>query len=539
MSQLGRAHESADAPETITRRTAIRRAVGGGLALGSAGTLAGCGIQQTVATVKGERPRRGGTLRAGMNSGGGLETQDPSILLNDVDILRGNLLFDTLFGLDAAARTTLPQLAAGAEHNRDASLWILHLQEGAVWHDGRPLAAEDVVYTINTWSQTSSYANQYVAGLIDFKRVRGRGCLVVEVPLLKPVAALPSILTEYNMAVVQEGATSRSFTRPIGTGPFKFESFTPGQQSVYLANRDYWQHPYPYVDKIIVNSSFTDDTARLDALLSGAIDVMPIVPPIAAKEYRHGGEVQVLDAPSPVPMVFTMRIDEGPFADVRVRQALRLSADRQALVQDAFVGFGQVDNDLQGSNCPYFASDLKREYDPEKARFLLRAAGREGMSFVLPTADVEPDYVQAATLLAEQAIAGGFNIKVLDGPAANYFGNDYATRPIGQDQGLLASSLAMNYLTFFSPGGPYNTTHWGAQPGGARASALLTEAIGAVEPVRAEQLWREVQLEQFNTGGQLAWGSNDTLDMLGPAVRGIAPGLSNILKLQTAWLARA
>ena len=67
-------------------------------------------------------------------------------------------------------------------------------------------------------------------------------------------------------------------SKPVGTGPFKFSSFIPGQQSVFLANHDYWEHGKPYVDKLVVNSVFADETARLNALLSSAINIAPFLP---------------------------------------------------------------------------------------------------------------------------------------------------------------------------------------------------------------------------------------------------------------------
>ena len=75
---------------------------------------------------------------------------------------------------------------------------------------------------------------------------------------------------------------------------------------------------------------------------------------------------------------FGMRVDEGPFADNRIRQAFKLFTDRQALIDGALAGFGTVGNDLQGPNTQYFASDLKSEYDPDKAKSLFQAAGRRG-----------------------------------------------------------------------------------------------------------------------------------------------------------------
>lgn len=526
----------------LTRREAIKAGATVVGAAASFGALEGCGVQTssgTAGTHSGP-PRRGGTITAGMITGGALETLNPSLVLNNVDALRSYQLFDRLFESYDDVKTVWPGLATHGEPNADASVWTLRLRDGVEWHDGSPFTADDVVWTFKTWSSTASYANQFLSGLVDFAKVRKRGRLVVEVPMIVPVAALPSILTDYNMGVVKTGSVAGSFQAPQGTGPFKFESFVPGSSSTFVANRSYFRDPLPYVDKVIINSSFTDEDARLNALLSGAINVMPIVAPLTAKTYEEGGtQVQLLRAHTPIAMLFTMRIDKGPFSDVRVRQAMRLAANRPELVGDALVRYGTVANDVIGEGCQYFASDLRRPHDPEKARALLKAAGHENLTFTLPTADVAPGYVESATLFAVQAAAAGINVKVDTVPEPSYFGNDYLTRPIGQDQNIVAPSLAMTYRTFFAAGGGYNTTHWGAQPGGERAERLMSEAIGELRPGRAAELWREVQRQQFDSGGQLAWGCGDSLDLVSERVRGLraGPGVTlNNYRLMTGWI---
>jgi len=524
----------------ITRRGALRLGAGVAFLAASAGTLGACGGDAKTATVPEGKPRRGGTLTVGIITGGTAETLNPGLVLGSSDGLRTYQLFDRLFETRDDVKTMWPGLATSAEPNADASVWTLKLRDGVTWHDGKPFTADDVVWTFRTWSDPNSYANQFVSGIVDFKRVRKRDKLTVEVPLHTKIAQFPTLLTFYNMGVVQNGTTKSSFAQPVGTGPFKFRSFTPGRQSVFVANRDYWENPYPYVDELVIDSSFSDETPRLNALLAGDLDVLSIVPATIAKQYEHNDQFQLLRSPSPITMLLTMRVDQGPFADVRVRQALRLCADRQALVDNALNGFGTVANDLIGKGCEYFAEDLVRPHDVEQARALLKAAGREGMSFNLPTSNAVPGFVESATLFAQQAKAAGFNINVKNGPASSYFGNDFATRPIGQDQCLSAPSLTQHYRTFFAPGGAYNTTHWGSQAGGKQASALIDQAMAAVDPGKADELWREVQQQQFDQGGQLAWGSNDSLDLVATRVKGLKAGPGPTLnnwRLLTGWLA--
>lgn len=522
-------------PGTPSRRSFLGLGLGMGLTIAGGGVLTGC----APSPVEGDgKPRRGGVLRVGVISGGTAETLNPGLVLTTPDGLRSYALFDRLFEQYDDLRTLRPGLAVEAVGNAAANVWTLRLREGVTWHDGKPFTADDVVWTFKSWSDPRSYANQFFAGLVDFDNVRKRGPLAVEVPLVTPVAQFPSLLTFYNMGVVQDGATK--FAQPVGTGPFRFESFTPGRQSVFSANREYWADPYPYVDKLVIDSSFTDETPRLNALLSGAINVLPLAPPTIAKGYLDSSQLSVLRAPSPINLLFTMRVDRGTFADVRIRQALRLCIDREEMTDVALSGFGSPSSDLLGLGCDYFADDLKREQDIDQARFLLKQAGAEGLAFTLPTANVAPGYVESATLFAQQAKAAGVTIKVRTASPSNYFGGDYLTRAIGQDQSLSAPSLTQHYRTFFAQNGGYNTTHWGDQPGGAAAQRLLREAIGATNPTRAAELWREVQQQQFDAGGQIAFCAQDSVDLVGSAVRGLKAGPGPTLnnwRLLTGWVA--
>ena len=87
----------------------------------------------------------------------------------------------------------------------------------------------------------------------------------VEVPLLQSCSVFPSLTSWFAAYIVQAGTTD--FNKPVGTGPFVYESFTPGVSSTFTANRSYWRGA-PYVDSLVINSSFTDDAARVNAVLS-------------------------------------------------------------------------------------------------------------------------------------------------------------------------------------------------------------------------------------------------------------------------------
>jgi peptide/nickel transport system substrate-binding protein len=239
--------------------------------------------------------------------------------------------------------------------------------------------------------------------------------------------------------------------------------------------------------------------------------------------------------------VIFMRVDKGQFADVRVRQALKALADRQALVQDALAGFGQPGNDLVGVGTEYYLDAPVPQPDVEKAKSLLKAAGQPNLSFTLPTSNAVPGFVEAATLFAQQCSKGGVTVNVKNVPAATYYTSaaGFLTRPICMDNGTTYQSLTLLFQTWYSKGAPYNETFWGHQADGAAAEKLIDQAIGELDPPKAQDLWHEVQTQQQDAGGTLVYATADYIDAVAPNVQGLkttAAGNLNIGRLLDGWV---
>jgi peptide/nickel transport system substrate-binding protein len=527
----------------ISRRQLVVGGAAGALALsGIACGSSSSGSSSSTTSASG-KPVKGGTFTVGMITGGPSETLNPGIAIALVDTLRCHQLYDTLFNPGADIHTLVPRLAVSAEPNKDATVWTLQLRSGVQWHDGKPFGADDIVYNFKLWGESSNYNNALFAGTVDFKGVKSRGPLTVEVPLLKPVAQFPSILSFQEPFIVQNGSTNASLRKhPIGTGPFMFQSFEPGKQSVFVRNPHYWEGGgKPYVDTVVIISSFSDENARLNALHSGQINVSSWVPPNVAAAQKSNSKIKMLQSHSPDPYVIFMRVDKGPFADVRVRQALKALTDREALVKDALVGFGQPGNDLVGVGTQYYLDLPTPPPDVEKAKSLLKAAGQENLSFTLPTSNAVPGFVEAATLYAQQASKAGVTVNVKNIPAATYYTSaaGFLTRPICMDNGTTYQSLTLLFQTWYSKGAPYNETWWGHQAGGAAAEKLIDEAIGALDQSKAQDLWHEAQTQQHSAGGTLVYATADYIDAVAPNVQGLKTtpaGNLNLGRLLDGWI---
>lgn len=498
--------------------------------------------QFTGGPAKGGTPVKGGTLRVGIVTGGTSETLSILTSFAQPDILRIYSLYDPMF-VPGPAGSVLPGLIEEAVPNATATVWTFHVRRGVVFHNGKPLTADDIVYTIqHSWGSGNNAYNAVLSTIVDFAGVRKLDNYTVQVPLKLGIAQFPSVTVIQNCYVVQNGTTN--FSDGIGTGPFKLQSFVPGKRSVFVANKNYWRQGQPYVDKLIIDSSYSNDQTRLNALLAGDLDIVPGVIPSLAAANAASGRIVLGNQPGPSFVGISFRVDQGPFTDPQVRKALKLIPDRQQFVTTALSGYGVVTNDVPGYTDQYWASDLKIRQDLGQARSLLKAAGRDGLTFTLPTSNVAPGQTEIATLFQQQAKRAGVTVNIKQIPAATYYTSaaGFFTRNISTEYYASGvNSLAAFYVTSMVAGGPYNDTHWGGTTSFGPRNGLLFDALRETDTAKATDKWHAVQKIMLETGPYIIPGTSNWLDAYSTKVRGVeTTSVYNCdnLNFAGAWLAR-
>ena len=506
-----------EAMPRVTRRRFLESAAVAGLALGTPGLLAACGGgDEEQAEERGGQPRRGGRLRVGHVGAGKGESFNPGRGSSFIDASRYFNLYDPLSRVSPKLEIE-PGLALEWNPNDDATVYEVKLRPDVVWHDGKPFTADDVIWTLRSMGDPKHTGHASVTN-VRLGELRKIDDLTLRVPLKNPNARLFDSFIFQNTVVIQDGATN--FTNPVGTGPFKFQSFTVGERSLCVRNENYWEEGKPYVDEW-EDISIDDNAARLNALLAGEIDMMSQLPFAQAKAHQDRRDIQVINAESPSVQVFIMRVDVEPFTDERVREAFRLIPDRQALIDGALAGFGTPANDLAGRGLPYFAEDLPpREQDLEQARSLLEQAGKSGLTVTLHTSDIVPGFVEAATLLAEQAKGAGVTVNVKKEPANAYFDTSLLYTKLDFAQSFWSvTSLGQWYEQSLLSDAVWNETHWRDK----EFDSLIQEAQSAADEETAAEVWHQVQEIQYERGGYIIWCNQNLVDAAANKVRGITP----------------
>jgi len=517
-----------------TRRSFMRGAAG--LAAGAAlpGVLAACASGSSSSTKSGAtlasgtaggKPKRGGHLIIGLSDGGASDVLSPWVTPYYSAAARAQQVFERLFTYGPQSQA-VPQLALSAEPNSDGTVWRVQLRPGVTFHNGKTLTADDVLYSFRYVANPKNNAESLPRlEPFDLNNSRAVSPTEVEFQMVRPLGDFQTAMCEKDLWIVPEGTVDFSKTL-VGTGPYKYSHGEIGIAYLFERNPHYWQTGAaggpPWTDSVQIQI-LPDPTARLNALLGGQIQEMTFIDFASARQYEGGSTITVIRSPQPNTTPIYFQVDAAHFSDVRVRQAMKLSMNRVAMVNDIVLGYGTVGNDLFGKGQAVYNSSLPQwTYDPDKAASLLKQAGAYPLDVTLPTADAAPGMVQAAVAFKQYAAAAGINVTLQKIDAGTYFGNNlYLKAPFYETQ--WAQGFESQALDGLVLNAPYNETHWYDKPWsdafyaaqGILDNAKRTAAFNALQ----EPLWKE--------GGYLIWGVYETLDATTPNVRGIVPYNSN------------
>lgn len=487
----------------------------GGVALASGSLLGACG-GKTSTTSSAGKPRRGGQLHLGVLGGSSSDSLDGDNPIGFADFSRVAQLYDPLveYGTDGAPRLVL---AEEITHNGDASQWTIRIRSDVTFHDGKPLTIHDVIHTLRRIANPKKPLEGAVgivgARGVDFKAIKIQDQRTARIPMRAPNVALTEVLAQPWFYIVPEGYDPH---RPVGTGAFQYVSFTPGSQSVFKRNPNYWQDPLPYVDQVTI-TNFSESSAQVNALISGSVDLIDQVPRTGVLSQLTSSGTALVTSHTQGFQPLTMRVDTAPFNDVRVRQAMRLLVDRKQMVEVVLGGHGTVGNDIFSKFDPDYDSALpQRAADPEAAKSLLRAAGHSDLRVQLVTADIAAGVVDAAQVFAQQATAGGVKVAVDHVTVSDFFGKSYLSYPFAQDWWSGFPYLVQVGQAML-PKSPFNETHWQD----ARYVSLYNQAIAEVNTHRRRDLIHAMQTIEYKQGGYIVPYFVDIIDAHAQGVGGV------------------
>jgi peptide/nickel transport system substrate-binding protein len=367
------------------------------------GLLVSCGRTTAVA----------GTLRVGNDAGfGGAETMDPYDGNRTWPTI--NMVFDRLIGVDKNF-SPIPELALSWSPNDDLTEWTIALREGVKFHDGSDFNADDVVYSVNRMIDPEFDSPvRAVLGVIE--SATAVNPYTVQLKLQSGEADLPSLLADYRALMTPENSQETIGKTPIGTGPFRMETFDPEGTTVLLANEDYF-FGKPELSKIEI-ITFADSQSAAQALSGNQVDLLLAIDGKTSSIFEDESKFSIQTIPSGDWNAIDFRIDQEPFSDPRVLKALRIAADRQ-VIADTVLGVG---GGVVACDTPVWSADPYRwngdcAKDVEGAKLLLAEAGfPDGIDIDVYTSDVEVHMVELVEAYQQEVKDAGIrvNIKMVD-----------------------------------------------------------------------------------------------------------------------------
>ncbi|MFQ5971509.1 MAG: ABC transporter substrate-binding protein [Alphaproteobacteria bacterium] len=421
-------------------------------------------------------------------------------------------IYSRLVGMDEKQRI-IPDLAESWGPIDDLT-WEFKLRQDVTWHDGTPFTADDVIFTMARAGEVPNSPSSFGA------YTSGKEFIKVDDYTVHVKTATPYPLMANDLSTVMivskkhgEGASTDDYnagTAVVGTGPYKFVEYRPGDTLIVEANEDYFGGR-PEWDRVVIRE-INSGQARVAALLAGDVDLISQVPTVDVERLKSDPDVEVssgvsnrviylhLDRKNEAPVEITDKqgnaLGKNPFHDLKVRQAISKAINRDGIVARIMEGLAIPAGQVLPEGFFGVSPNLQPEpYDPEGAKALLAEAGYpEGFGITLHGPNDR--YVNDAKIveaIAQMLTRVGIDTKVQTEPKSTYFSNawDYNFILVGWGSGTGEPSSPLRALlaTQDKEKGMGRTNRGGYS--NPAMDAILEEALATVDDDKRAQLLAE------------------------------------------------
>jgi len=433
-----------------------------------------------------------GVLTIGRREDG--TTFEPIATAQNVDFWVFSNVFDVLVRVDKAGQELLPGLAESWEASADGLTYTFHLRD-AKFSDGAPVTAADVAYSLTRIrdSELSLWSDSYKI----IKDIQTPDARTVVITLNGPSAPFLSTLAMPGASIVSKAAMEslgeEAFAeKPVGSGAFMVQEWRRGDRVILVKNPNYWDAANVSLDGVEW-ISVPDDNTRMLAVQAGELDAAIFVPFSRVAELSKDPNLTVVIDPSTREDHLLLNHEHPPLDNPKVREAIDLAIDKQAIVDTVLFGQGEVANSYVPKGALYHSDDNgARGFDPEKAKALLAEAGVGDVALTyVVNAGNEVDE-QIAVLLQQQLAAVGItaNLQKMDPSqtwdmlingeydvSVMYWTNDILD-PDQKTTFVLGHDVNMNYMTRYQ-----NDT----------VKQLVADARLEMDPAKRAAMYAEIQ----------------------------------------------
>lgn len=408
-------------------------------------------------TLSEASPIPGGKLRVGLT--GRIVQLDPMKQRAGEEYIVNFLIFNALTVLDHKL-TPQPELAESWSHSDDLMTWTFRLRKGVLFHHGREMTADDVVFSLKRILDPA-IGSPTRANLAVIDTVEKVDAYTVRLKLKNPYAELAHVLAERHAKILPADKEETISKEPIGTGPFKMKDYVPGDHVLLEKNPRYWEKGLPYLSEVVVRM-LPEPAVAVTALETGELDVLWLVPLENIEKLKTNPKLRIISAPTSSWDVVAMRGDMPPFNDPKVVLALKYGVNKEELVKTVLFGYGTASNGpISPSNPIYNSAHPIRKQDVAMAKKLLTEAGHgKGLNVRMYVPEGRPTRVRLGVALQAMLKPVGFNIEIQRVPWDKFLA-DIEGKEIFYVDGFFGRSTADTALyPWFHSAGSWNIWKW-------------------------------------------------------------------------------
>ncbi len=389
-----------------------------------------------------------------------------------------------------------PDLAVSWSANSDATEWTFKLRQSVKFHDGTDFDANDVLYTLGR-VQDPELDSPARSTIKMVEKIEAVDSHTVRMKLSAPYADLPLQLMDYRLRMIPEGSGDKIATSGIGTGPFKLEKFDAAGVTVLSANKDYWEGP-PGVARMEI-IGIPDAQARVQALLSGQLDLERGITQQQRVLFENSDRYKLQDIPTGNWRGIVFRTDVEPFTNPKVRKAVRIAADRKAMLELVLGGGGVASCDTPVAPTDQYRLKMNCPQDIEGAKRLLKDAGHaDGLSFDIHVSSLEPSWVTIAEAYQQQVAPAGIKANIVLVPTDGYWKDVWRKKPVVMTRWNQRPADQILHEAYLG-GAPWNESYLNDP----KFDALLAAARRELDFDKRHSLYLDAQKYLFEQGGTL------------------------------------
>jgi peptide/nickel transport system substrate-binding protein len=487
----------------------------------------------TAAAKPAAEPKRGGTLRYAHP---GIRGKDPHPLGAD-QYGMVNLVWDTPIRFDAKLQPT-PWLAESFELSQDSLGLTLRMRKGVTFHTGREMMAEDVRFNVERVRKPET-ASQMRFGAEKITAIELPDPYTITLKFAEPNPAIWDML-ETLYIVDKENIDNKEFQKGVGTGPFTWVDWRPGERLVVERNPSYWMPGLPYLDRVEL-VTMPDAQAKVVSLEAGGLEVAEQPPDPDLVRLRQGGTFQAVVSEFWSDFYYLGAVVNSPPTDSqKLRQAVNYAINRQRFVETALAGVGEAQAIPWPKNSPAYDAEQAAafKFDLEKAKQLVQESGVSNPSVsITASSGISPNWTALAELV--QADLGTIGIIATIDKVEPAIWRDRLTNR--KMQGLWTGQFGFSHMhpsTMSTLAFPWrvggNTSNYASD----RYSSLVRAASVTVDPVEAKKIYRDLTQLILDESFMMTVSPQKRTWLLAPNVRDFAFGIGNYPYLEKCWIDR-